>query len=337
MKTHALAISLSILIVALIASGVQAGMETDTSAAASECQRAETIRKQVRAADEMPREIKEELLHKAAALCPEKGDAGALLSEVESLYAQNKISESLEKLQKAVELNPGMACPKAFSIGRDLVSKQKAGVARGFYETGLSACPDETALAEYDNLVQGATGKFEEKGPKDLIGKDVIVESLERSGPPPRERSYRSSRRHNEDNYGEDYEAPRVVFHSILFESGSADLTPGSKDQLDELGQALSSPRLGNVRAFYINGYTDSIGTEERNCDLGYQRARSVIRYLSQKWDIRPSRLVPQSFGQNRPIATNATPVGRFLNRRVEVRNADAGGADDYYLSGRCR
>ncbi len=230
-----------------------------------------------------------------------------------------------------------MACPKAFSIGRDLVSKQKAGAARGFYETGLSACPDETALTEYDKLVQGQTGKFEEKGPKDLIGKDIIVESLERSGPPARERSSHPRRRHNEDNYDGDYEAPRVVFHSILFESGSAELTPGSKDQLDELGQALSSPRLGNVRAFYINGYTDSIGTEDRNCDLGYQRARSVIRYLTQKWDLRPSRLVPQSFGQNRPIATNATPLGRFLNRRVEVRNADASGSEDYYLSGRCR
>jgi outer membrane protein OmpA-like peptidoglycan-associated protein len=337
MKKHAFVLSLLTLIVAFIASGVQAANETAAAASTSDCERAETIRKQARAAEEMPREIKEELLHKAATLCPEKGDASALLSEADSLYTQNKTSEALEKVQKAVELNPGTACPKAFFIARDLMSKQKAGVALGFYETGLSACPDEKALGEYDKLVQAQTGKFEEKGSKDLIGKDVIVESLERSGPPPEERTSRSRRRHHEANYDQDYDAPKVVFHSILFESGSAELTPNSKDQLDELGQALSSPRLGRVGAFYINGYTDSIGTEERNCDLGYQRARSVIGYLVKKWDLRPSRLVPQSYGQNRPIATNATPVGRFLNRRVEVRNADAGGADDYYMSGRCR
>jgi outer membrane protein OmpA-like peptidoglycan-associated protein len=337
MKKHAFAMSLLALIVALIASGAQAANESAAAASASDCERADTIRKQVSAAQDMPREIKEELLHKAATLCPEKGDAAALLTEADSLYAQKKTSEALEKVQKAVELNPGVACPKAFAIARDLVRKQKAGVARVFYETGLSACPDETALGEYDKLVQAQTGKFEEKGPKELIGKDVIVESLERSGPPPEERTSRSRRRPHRETYDEDYEAPRVVFHSILFESGSAELTPSSKEQLDELGQALSSQRLRHVRGFYINGYTDSIGTEERNCDLGYQRAQSVIRYLVQKWDLRPSRLVPQSFGQNKPIATNATPVGRFLNRRVEVRNGDAGGADDYYMSGRCR
>ncbi len=78
MKNHATAMSLLILTVALIASGARAGNESNAAPSASECERAQTIRNQVAAADGMPREIKEELLHKAATLCPEKGDAGVL-------------------------------------------------------------------------------------------------------------------------------------------------------------------------------------------------------------------------------------------------------------------
>lgn len=298
--------------------------------ASSDCERAAAIRRDVRASTKMPPEIKEELLERASGLCPEKGDVGAVLNEGEALFSHGKFSDALELFQKAVRLMPKQACPKVFKAARSLVKGDKPDLARAFYETGLSSCPDEDALKEYDKLVKEAPSAQEAKGPSEFIKRDVIVESLqgERPGSGGRDSSRRRVR---------DEDAPKVVFHSILFESGSATLTPSSRDQLDELGQALASSRLAHVGTFYIDGHTDSVGTEDRNCELAYQRARSVIRYLVEKWDIRSSRLAPQSFGQYRPVASNTTQLGRLLNRRVEVRNGDAVEPDDYDRRGRCR
>ena len=48
------------------------------------------------------------------------------------------------------------------------------------------------------------------------------------------------------------------------------------------------------------------------------RRARSVVRYLVEKGGVAASRLEPAGYGFERPVATNATAVGRARNRRVE-------------------
>ena len=67
-----------------------------------------------------------------------------------------------------------------------------------------------------------------------------------------------------------------------------------------------------------INGFTDSTGSESYNQTLSEARASSVARYLeSQK--VVPQRIVTRGMGESQPIATNDTPEGRALNRRVEI------------------
>ena len=68
-----------------------------------------------------------------------------------------------------------------------------------------------------------------------------------------------------------------------------------------------------------VIGHTDSTGRAEYNQQLSVARAGSVARYLeSQK--VLPQRINTQGMGQNAPIASNDTPEGRALNRRVEIR-----------------
>lgn len=67
-----------------------------------------------------------------------------------------------------------------------------------------------------------------------------------------------------------------------------------------------------------VNGYTDSTGAESYNQTLSEARASSVARYLeSQK--VISARIVTRGMGESQPIATNDTPAGRALNRRVEI------------------
>ncbi|MEN8205812.1 MAG: OmpA family protein [Pseudomonadota bacterium] len=67
-----------------------------------------------------------------------------------------------------------------------------------------------------------------------------------------------------------------------------------------------------------VYGYTDSTGSEAYNQTLSEARASSVASYLmSQK--VIPERVVTRGMGESQPIATNDTPEGRSLNRRVEI------------------
>jgi outer membrane protein OmpA-like peptidoglycan-associated protein len=68
-----------------------------------------------------------------------------------------------------------------------------------------------------------------------------------------------------------------------------------------------------------VYGHTDSTGSDAHNLDLSQRRALSVATYLNaQGVDNRRFSIV--GYGKTRPIASNATPEGRALNRRVEIQ-----------------
>ncbi|MEW6347753.1 MAG: OmpA family protein [Thermodesulfobacteriota bacterium] len=300
----------------------------------TDCERAQKIRAHVASTDLMPEDVKKSLLDLASGLCPEPADVASLLDNAEKALIQEKFADALKQLEKAVKLNPSAACPRILTMARDLANKQQTQAAISLFETSLSASHDEQAFAEYQQLLDKAPKGLEAKGSSNLISKESIVRSLQ-----PRDLQDVPE----EDSYGRDNPSSRpswsarVVFHDILFESGSARLTDGSKDQLDELGQALLSRDLSRVELFYVDGHTDSIGTSENNCELGYQRAKSVIRYLVDNWHIRPRNLVPRSYGEDNPMDDNSTYEGRRLNRRVEVLNGDAVHRRDSDSRERCR
>ena len=66
-----------------------------------------------------------------------------------------------------------------------------------------------------------------------------------------------------------------------------------------------------------LEGHTCSIGTDQYNMKLGKRRADSVKAYLVDKFGISPSRLSTVSYGESKPVASNATEDERRKNRRV--------------------
>ncbi|QRK13840.1 OmpA family protein [Archangium violaceum] len=104
---------------------------------------------------------------------------------------------------------------------------------------------------------------------------------------------------------------------NILFETGSATIQKQSLKLLDEVAIVLErNPELGPV---LIEGHTDNVGSEALNLNLSQRRAQSVLDYLVSK-NIEAHRLRAKGFGESRPIATNATSLGRAKNRRVDFR-----------------
>ncbi|MEI7710255.1 MAG: OmpA family protein [Rhodospirillales bacterium] len=107
---------------------------------------------------------------------------------------------------------------------------------------------------------------------------------------------------------------------SVLFATGSAELTPTAVTTLNELGKALTDPRLAGGK-FRIEGHTDTVGTMDGNKALSEARAKAVADYLATTYRVDPGKLQAIGMGEEGLlIATpNQTPEPR--NRRVVVVN----------------
>jgi outer membrane protein OmpA-like peptidoglycan-associated protein len=99
------------------------------------------------------------------------------------------------------------------------------------------------------------------------------------------------------------------------FEFDSAEIKPGFYSTMDKISDVVN--RYGKTHLTIV-GHTDNVGTAQYNQKLSERRAQSVGQYFSTKGVI-PERLAAEGRGLTAPRASNATPEGRRLNRRVEV------------------
>ncbi len=107
----------------------------------------------------------------------------------------------------------------------------------------------------------------------------------------------------------------RARLYGILFDTDSARLRSESLATLDEVVRLLGAETAWKIT---IEGHTDSTGTAAHNQTLSEQRAASVRTYLVSK-GVAAERLSSTGLGQTKPVADNATELGRAQNRRVEL------------------
>ncbi|MGD8337621.1 MAG: OmpA family protein [Desulfobacterales bacterium] len=104
----------------------------------------------------------------------------------------------------------------------------------------------------------------------------------------------------------------------IFFDFDKADVKPEAFYILDEAATVLADNPNVNVE---IQGYTDSIGSEDYNLGLSQRRAEAVERYLEDN-GVNPAQISAKGYGEANPVAPNDTKEGRAKNRRVEFRAA---------------
>lgn len=107
-----------------------------------------------------------------------------------------------------------------------------------------------------------------------------------------------------------------IALEGVNFETSSAKLTKPSLVILDAAAKLLKD--RGSVKV-EVAGHTDSMGAATYNQDLSAKRAQAVRDYLVSK-GVNAQNLSARGYGEDRPIADNATAAGRAKNRRVELR-----------------
>lgn len=107
--------------------------------------------------------------------------------------------------------------------------------------------------------------------------------------------------------------------NGLLYPTGSATVNTKGKKGLEALSNVLNDYPDLNVN---IVGGTDDKpfkGGSSDNWSLSTERANSVVRLLSKKNSVDPTRLVASGKGEFSPVADNSTSTGRAKNRRTEI------------------
>jgi len=104
------------------------------------------------------------------------------------------------------------------------------------------------------------------------------------------------------------------ISENVVFETNSDTLKDSAYPVLDEIIAHLGTHPNPQLE---VAGHTDNIGHAGYNQKLSQRRAMAVTKYLADN-GINTVRLKAKGYGESRPLHSNTTADGRYLNRRVE-------------------
>ncbi|MGC9220634.1 MAG: OmpA family protein [Solirubrobacteraceae bacterium] len=111
-----------------------------------------------------------------------------------------------------------------------------------------------------------------------------------------------------------------VLTDNLLFASGQDALLPSADPLLDEIATLIMLDT--QKHPVVVEGFTDNVPIDTpqfpSNWWLSTARANTVNQYLLSR-GVPAGRLSVAGYGDQHPIASNATPQGRARNRRVEI------------------
>ena len=107
-----------------------------------------------------------------------------------------------------------------------------------------------------------------------------------------------------------------IRLKAIQFPVGKHVLMPNNYSLLSKAQRAI---RTFGQPSLVVEGHTDSTGSEVHNQHLSQRRAEAVRAYLVANGTLPMEKIIAVGYGSKRPLASNKTPEGRAINRRIDV------------------
>jgi outer membrane protein OmpA-like peptidoglycan-associated protein len=106
-----------------------------------------------------------------------------------------------------------------------------------------------------------------------------------------------------------------VNMSDVLFDTARYTLKPGTQISLAKVSGILQAYPGLKVQ---VEGYTDSVGSDDYNQKLSENRANAVRDFLITQ-GVQPNNITAAGYGKTKPVADNSTSSGRAQNRRVNL------------------
>ena len=107
-----------------------------------------------------------------------------------------------------------------------------------------------------------------------------------------------------------------IRLKAVQFPVGKHFIMPSNYALLSKVQRAIRTFGEPNI---IIEGHTDSTGSDELNEHLSQQRAEAVRAYFVANGTLADQRIAAVGYGSKRPLASNATAMGRAINRRIDL------------------
>jgi outer membrane protein OmpA-like peptidoglycan-associated protein len=228
---------------------------------------------------------REEAARKAAADAQAKAEADARASAEAEAAAKAQSEEDARKREQAE------ADRKAAELAQAQAQAQQAQAQLDQQRAQMEADKARQAAADADRQKQEAIRQKEEMRARLLAQLNQVLQTRDTA------------------------RGLIVSMPDVLFDFNKYALKPEARERLARIsGIVLAYPDLHLA----IEGYTDSIGTDEYNQTLSEKRAQTVQGYLVGS-GVTPDHVSATGFGKANPVADNTTAAGRKLNRRVEM------------------
>jgi outer membrane protein OmpA-like peptidoglycan-associated protein len=104
--------------------------------------------------------------------------------------------------------------------------------------------------------------------------------------------------------------------HGFAFAPGKSEISTDNFALLDQIKRSIAEFDDSQV---IVSGYTDSTGSAKINQALSEQRAANVAKFLTDVGGVDATRVSAVGYGEDKPVANDATPEGRAQNRRIEI------------------
>lgn len=118
-----------------------------------------------------------------------------------------------------------------------------------------------------------------------------------------------------------------ILQSEVLFDSGSADISPAGRSELKKIAGALREITVSipdDIKwVLRVDGHSDTVpihtGRFPSNWHLSSARAISVVTFLIGE-GVDPNHLVAAGFGEFQPLDTSGTSTALRRNRRIEFK-----------------
>jgi len=108
-----------------------------------------------------------------------------------------------------------------------------------------------------------------------------------------------------------------VIFSTDELFDKEGHIKPEKYESLSSLAEIIKE-RYSDKKIF-IEGHTDSVGDEQENKKKSSMYAWTVYSYFVKNLGLDGAQFKVKGWGEERPIASNKTKLGRAQNRRIEI------------------